>query len=135
MNVFAKRDKDLSETWNANILETRDLTPWNYGHLPKRGTLTNNCYSLPPFSGEGPEKYSSRLKVRHWTFCRGSISNCKLFWDPAFTTLSPNIYAADQNSSKHFLQIHRFLGDVYTIENKLCIDLPKDVHTQALIAA
>lgn len=24
-NVFAKRDKDLSETWNANILETRDL--------------------------------------------------------------------------------------------------------------
>lgn len=40
--------------------------------------------------------------------------------------LRPNIFAADQN--KHFLQIHRFLGDVYTIKNRVRTDFQKDVN-------
>lgn len=42
-------------------------------------------------------------------------------------TLRPNIFAADQNSLKHFLQIHRFLGDVYTIKKRWYTDLQMDV--------
>lgn len=42
-------------------------------------------------------------------------------------TLRLNIFAADQNSLKHFLQIHRFLGDVYTIKKRWYTDLQMDV--------
>lgn len=42
-------------------------------------------------------------------------------------TQRPNIFAADQNSLKHFLQIHRFCGDAHTIKNRLHIDLQEDI--------
>lgn len=48
--------------------------------------------------------------------------------------LRPNIFAADQNNLKHFLQIHRFLGDVYTIKIESA-QISKRMYTWAWTAA
>lgn len=124
----------LSETIrNANILETRDVLAWNSGRLPKRDVFKNNCNSLLPLPARGSLKNASKgskpeSELKILFLQRVDIKLQTLLELQPILNLSSNLFAADHNSLKHFLQIHHFLDNPYTIKNRSLIKLQKDVY-------
>lgn len=123
--------------WNANTLETRDLIAWNSEHLPKRDRPKNNCYSFLSFPARRTRKthLQALSKTLDFLFLRRVDTKLQTVLElQPVMILRPNIFAADQNNLKHFLQIHRFLGDVYTIKIESA-QISKRMYTWAWTAA